>query len=51
VSIVVVLLFERSRLAGALSSRKGAADVPEPPLVAPGLKPEEIEHRLEKTPV
>ncbi|GEP09901.1 UPF0104 family protein [Methylobacterium gnaphalii] len=50
-AIVVVLLFERSRLAGALSSRKGSAEVPEPPLVAPGLEPSKIEHRLGKTPV
>ena len=50
ISVVVVLLYERSRLAAAWSRRGSpeAGPVPEPPLVAPGLDPHEIEHRLEK---
>lgn len=48
-AIVIVLLFERSRLAGAIASRgRNVEEVPEPPLVAPGLDPHEIEHQLEK---
>ncbi|WP_336485524.1 lysylphosphatidylglycerol synthase domain-containing protein [Methylobacterium nigriterrae] len=52
VSVVVVLLYERSRLAVAIgrSGREGGreGDVPEPPVVVPGLDAHEIEHRLEK---
>ena len=47
VAIVVVLLFERSRLTNALGSKDGKA-APEPPLVAPGLDNHVIERRLEK---
>ena len=46
VAIVVVLLFERSRLTNALGKDGKAA--PEPPLVAPGLDKHVIERRLEK---
>jgi uncharacterized membrane protein YbhN (UPF0104 family) len=46
VAIVVVLLFERSRLSNALGKNTKAA--PEPPLVAPGLDSHVIEQRLEK---
>ncbi len=51
-SVVVVLLFERGRLAAALKGRgQGPAEVPEAPLAAPGLDAHEIERRLEKNPV
>lgn len=46
-AIVVVLLFERSRLASAFAGRS-AETVPEPPVVAPGLDAREIEQRLER---
>ena len=46
-AIVVVLLFERSRLAQAIAAPPGSG-VPEPPLVAPGLDCHKIEQRLEK---
>ena len=47
-AIVVVFLFERSRLAGAINARKRPdQDIPEPPLVSPGLQPEKIERHLE----
>ncbi|MFF8800853.1 MULTISPECIES: lysylphosphatidylglycerol synthase domain-containing protein [unclassified Methylobacterium] len=47
VAIVVVLLFERSRLSQALH-KSGDPTPPEPPLVAPGLDNHVIENRLEK---
>lgn len=50
VSVVVVLLYERARLANAISAtRKPAEAVPEPPLVAPGLDAHEIEQKLKQT--
>lgn len=60
VSVVVVLLYERSRLAAAWGRRgqgvgegagEGARRVPEAPLAAPGLDPHRIEERLERKPV
>lgn len=46
-AIVVVLLFERSRLAQAITQRR-TGEVPEAPVVAPGLDPEKIEKQIEK---
>ena len=49
VSVVVVLLFERSRLAAAFAGRgKAPQAIPEPPLTAPGLDAHAIEQRLEE---
>ncbi|KAB1075109.1 lysylphosphatidylglycerol synthase domain-containing protein [Methylobacterium planeticum] len=49
-SVVVVVLYERSRLSEAWKRRAdiSAEPPPEPPLVAPGLDAHKIEHRLEK---
>ena len=47
VAIVVVLLFERSRLSQALA-KPADPNPPEPPLKAPGLDAHVIEERLEK---
>ena len=47
ISVVVVLLFERSRLAAAFAGRgKAPQGVPEPPLTAPGLYAHAIEQGL-----
>lgn len=49
ISVIVVLLYERSRLAGALGRRAEVpVAVPEPPLVVPGLDAHAIEQRLEE---
>jgi len=49
ISVVVVVLYERSRLANAWRTKQAEArPVPEPPLSAPGLDAHAIEHRLEK---
>ena len=49
VSVVVVILFERSRLAAAIGSAgRAPKDVPEPPIVAPGLDAHEIEQKLKE---
>ena len=49
-AIVVVVLFERSRLSQAITGHR-PVEVPEPPVVAPGLDAREIERRLENKPV
>ncbi len=46
-SIVIVLMFERSRLAAAVGRNETPA-VPEPPVTAPGLDAHEIEHKLKE---
>ncbi|RZK88526.1 MAG: UPF0104 family protein [Methylobacterium sp.] len=49
ISVVVVLLYERNRLAGALrGSGTPTARAPDPPLVAPGLDPAKIERDLQR---
>lgn len=50
ISVVVVLLYERSRLAD-LAGAPQASAVPAPPVVAPGLDPGRIEKKLEKKPL
>lgn len=50
ISVVVVLLYERNRLASALRRQPAAEAPPEPPLTAPGLDPRELERRMEKHP-
>ncbi|KMO09771.1 membrane protein, partial [Methylobacterium platani JCM 14648] len=50
ISVVVVLLYERSRLAD-LARAPQASTVPAPPVVAPGLDPNRIEKKLEKKPL
>lgn len=52
ISVVVVLLYERNRLAAALRKRPHAGESPpEPPLKAPGLDAGALERRMEKHPV
>jgi uncharacterized membrane protein YbhN (UPF0104 family) len=49
ISVIVVLLYERNRLAGALrGTGTSAAPTPDPPLVAPGLDPAKIERDLKQ---
>ncbi len=48
IAIVVVLVFERSRLASAIQRNEGPGQPPDPPLKAPGLKPEAIKDRLDQ---
>ncbi|SDM16312.1 hypothetical protein SAMN05216360_10120 [Methylobacterium phyllostachyos] len=51
ISVVVVVVFERSRLAAAIdSAARGptVAVVPDPPVVAPGLDPHELERELKQ---
>ena len=51
ISVIVVIAFERSRLAAAIgSAAQGpkAAVVPDPPIVAPGLDPHELERELKQ---
>lgn len=50
ISVVVVLLYERNRLASALRKQPPGAPPPEPPLTVPGLDAHEIERRMEKKP-
>ncbi|GJD39264.1 MULTISPECIES: lysylphosphatidylglycerol synthase domain-containing protein [Methylobacterium] len=50
ISVVVVLLYERSRLAD-LARAPQASAVPAPPVVAPGLDPTRIKKKLEKKPL
>ncbi|KQO70951.1 MULTISPECIES: lysylphosphatidylglycerol synthase domain-containing protein [unclassified Methylobacterium] len=51
ISVVVVLLYERNRLASALRDEPHDAAAPEPPLTAPGLDAHALERRMEKKPV
>ncbi|MGU3359692.1 lysylphosphatidylglycerol synthase domain-containing protein [Methylobacterium sp. M6A4_1b] len=51
ISVVVVLLYERNRLASALRDTPRDPSAPEPPLTAPGLDAHAIERRMEKKPV
>ena len=51
ISVVVVIAFERSRLAAAIGSGgPGSKDgaVPEPPVVVPGLDAHEMERELKQ---
>jgi glycosyltransferase 2 family protein len=51
ISVIVVIAFERSRLAAAIGSAAHgpkAAVVPDPPVVAPGLDPHELERELKQ---
>lgn len=47
ISVIVVLLYERARLANPVPSNN-AGEVPEPPVTVPGLDVHKIEKRLEK---
>ena len=48
-SVIVVLLYERNRLAGALRGPgTPTAHAPDPPLVTPGLDPAKIERDLKQ---
>jgi uncharacterized membrane protein YbhN (UPF0104 family) len=51
ISVVVVLLYERNRLASALRDKPHDAAAPEAPLTAPGLDAHALERRMEKKPV
>ncbi|KQP73021.1 hypothetical protein ASF60_10815 [Methylobacterium sp. Leaf113] len=51
ISVVVVLLYERNRLASALRDKPHDSSAPDAPLTAPGLNANALERRMEKKPV
>jgi hypothetical protein len=51
ISVVVVLLYERNRLASAIKGGPTVEATPGPPLTAPGINPEALDARIRKTPV
>jgi hypothetical protein len=51
ISVVVVLMYERNRLASALRDQPHDPSTPEAPFTAPGLDAHAIERRMEKKPV
>jgi uncharacterized membrane protein YbhN (UPF0104 family) len=49
ISVIVVVLFERSRLAAAIAAPAAVpSTVPEPPVVVPGLDAHELERELKQ---